>query len=208
MNGSYGGSWRQRPGGGRPMDGPDRASWRREDAGMNVEQTNEDQAKRPRKFNQEPRRGQHNGKGPHLRESNNVAGGQRLNDSEGENQPSDTRERSQRSSRAGPHSQHEYHQRQTEVKKRQGPIKPPKPPVQEEAGAERRGSAQEDERSSENPKSGQGAGRHMHVQARGGRRTHHQNQRAGQRNWDGIPKSKETQTGRVLTHVSLLPCSK
>ncbi|XP_074549833.1 transcriptional repressor NF-X1 [Halichoeres trimaculatus] len=209
------GSWRQRPGGEsgasrgargcRPVDGPDAPSWRREDAGMNVEQTDEDQAKRPRKFNQEPRRGQYNGKGPHLRESTkstNVAGAQGLNDNEGENPPSDTRERNQRSSRTGPRSQHEHHQRQMEVKKRSGPIKPPKSPTQEEAGAERRGSAQEDERLFVNPMSAQGAGQHMHAQARGGRRMHHPKQRAGQGSRDRIPESKETQTGYLIEQLS------
>ncbi|XP_034562203.1 transcriptional repressor NF-X1 [Notolabrus celidotus] len=221
VNGNYGGSssYRQRPGGdfgpyrgagggrsgGHPMDGPDGSSWRREDAGRNVEQTYEDQAKRPRKFNQEPRRGQQNEKGPHLRESNNVAGGPRPNDTSVDNPPSNTRERTQRSSRTGPASQHDEHQRQPEVKKRQGPIKPLKPLMQEDTGAERRGSGQEDlghGRSSVDLKSGRGSGRHMYPQARGGRRPQHQNQRPVQRNRDRIPESKETQTGCLIEQLS------
>lgn len=163
------------------MDGPDGPSWRREDAGRNFDQTNEDPdawAKKPRKFSQEQRRGQQNEKGTRLKENNTAV--ERSNETKGENPPSDIRERSQRS--------------------RTGPIKPPKPPSQEETGSERGTSVQDESghgRSSQDPasKAGRGSGRNTPLQPRGGRRTHHQNQRPGQRNWDKMPESKETQTG-------------
>ncbi|XP_060920938.1 transcriptional repressor NF-X1 [Labrus mixtus] len=215
-NENYGGPgpWWQRPGGdfgssrgvgggrpgGHPVDGADGHSWRRDDVGRNFEQTNVDQAKRPRKFSQEPRRGQLNGKGPHLRENNNAAG---------EFPPSDIRERTQRSGRTGPDSQHDdHHQRkQTEVKKRQGPIKPPKLPPQEEAGSVRGASGHEDSGHAKSfqdtkAKSGRGSGQQTPFPARGGRRTPHQNHRLGQRNWDRVPESKETQTGCLIEQLS------
>lgn len=218
VNGNFGGSgpWWQRAGGdcgsysgnnrgvgvgysgAHSMDGPDGPNWRREDMSRNLEQTNEEQdarAKKPRKFSQEQRRGQQNEKGAQLKEDNTPAGGQR---SKGENPHFDNRERTQRS-RTGPDFQHDDHQRKhSEAKRRQGPIKPPKPPPQEELGSERAGSVQDDSghgRSSQDPpfKAGRGSGRHVPLQARGGRRT--QNHRPGQKGWDKMPESKETQTG-------------
>lgn len=203
VNGSFGGSssgW-QRPGSdfgnnrgaagfhsrAHPMDGPDGPSWRREDTGRNFEQSNEDPdawAKKPRKFSQEQRRGPQNEKGTYFKENNTAV--ERSNDTKGENPPLDIRERSQRS--------------------RTGPIKPPKPLFQEETGSERGASIQDESghgRSSQDPafKAGRGSGRNTPLQARGGRRTH-QNQRPGQRNWDKMPESKETQTGRLIEQLS------
>lgn len=217
LNGNFGGtshSW-QRPGGDysvnnrsaggflsgtRPMDGPDGPNWRREDVGRDFEQTNEDQdaqAKKPRKFNQDQRRSQQTEKGTRLKENNTAVGGP--SDTKGENPPLDIRERSQRSS---PDSQHDDHQRtHTEAKRRQGPIKPPKPPSQEETGSER-GASVQDDRSSPAYKAGRGSGRHTAFQARGGRRMHHQNHRPGQRSWDKMPESKETQTGCLIEQLS------
>ncbi|KAI3355372.1 hypothetical protein L3Q82_018214 [Scortum barcoo] len=231
VNGNFGGSgsWWQRPGGdfgpysghnrgvggyhsgAHHMDGPDAPNWRREDAGRTLEQTNEDQdarAKKPRKYSQEQRRGQQNEKGPFLKENNTTGRAQRSNDTKGDNHNSEIRERSQRS-RAGPDTQHDDHQtKHTEAKRRQGPIKPPKPPPQEETGSERWACVQDDSghgRSSQDPggKSGRGgSGRHTPLQARGGRRPHHQNHRPGQRTWDKMPESKETQTGCLIEQLS------
>ncbi|XP_018549214.1 transcriptional repressor NF-X1 [Lates calcarifer] len=226
VNGSFGGSgsWWQKPGGdygphsGRnrgvyhsgahPMDGPDSPNWRREDVSRNLEQTNEDQdarAKKPRKFSQEHRRGEQNKRGTHLKENNTSEEHQRPDDTKGENQPSEARERSQRS-RAAPDSQHDDHQRKhSEAKRRQGPIKPPRQPSQEEVGSEGGASGQDYPdygRSSQNPssKAGGGSGRHA---PRGGRgRTHHQNHRPGTRNWNKMPESKETQTGCLIEQLS------
>ncbi|XP_035508024.1 transcriptional repressor NF-X1 [Morone saxatilis] len=217
VNGNFGGSssrW-QRPGGDfgpysgnnrghsgpYPADGPDGHNWRREDASRNYEQTNEDQdvwAKKPRRFSQEQRRGQTNEKATRLKENNPTVGAQRSNDPRGENPPSDGRERTQRS-RTGPDFQYDDYQRQhTEAKRRHGPIKPPKTPSQEEMSSEK-GSGVRDDAAC---KSGRGAGRHTPLQARGGRRTHHQNHRPGQKNWDKIPESKETQTGCLIEQLS------
>ncbi len=185
------------------MDGPDGPSWRREDVDMNLQQTNEDQearAKNPRNFGQEQRRGHQNDKGTRLKENSTTGGGPRLNDAKEDNPLSDIRERNQRS-RTGPDFRHNDHQnRHAETKRRQGPIKPPKPPTQAEASLEREAGIQDDTahgRASQDPASraGRGSGRHPPLQARGGRRTHHQNHRQGQRNWDKMPESKETQTG-------------
>ncbi|KAG7231186.1 hypothetical protein INR49_012017 [Caranx melampygus] len=154
VNGSFGGSnsrW-QRPGsdygphsgsnrsmggyhsGAYPMDGPDRPNWRRDDSSRNLEQTNEDQdvrVKKPRKFSQEQRRREQNKKESHLKEDNTSAEHQRSDETKGENHSSENRERSQRS-RIGPDSQRDNHQRkQSEAKRRQGPIKPPRPPSTE-----------------------------------------------------------------------------
>ncbi|XP_023264150.1 transcriptional repressor NF-X1 isoform X1 [Seriola lalandi dorsalis] len=232
VNGSFGGSssWWQRPGsdngpssgsnrgvggyhsGAHPMDGPDRANWRRDDVSRNFEQTSEDQdarAKKPRKFSQEHRRREHNKKGTHLKENNTSVEHERSDDIKGENHSSENREKTQRS-RAGPDSQHDDHQRKhPEVKRRQGPIKPPKPPKppsQEETGSERGASGQDHSkhsRSSQDPpsKAGGGSGR-TQLQGRGGRRTHHQNPRPAQRTWDKMPESKETQTGCLIEQLS------
>ncbi|XP_044196007.1 transcriptional repressor NF-X1 [Thunnus albacares] len=203
VNGNSGGSgprW-QRPGcdsghnrgmggfqsGAHPMDGPDMPNWRREDVGRNFEHPNE--------------RREHNEKGTHLKEYNT--------ETKGENHISETRERTQRS-RTGPDSdsQRDDHQRKhTETKRRQGPIKPPKPPAQEETCSERGASGQDNPghgRSSQNPacKAERGSGRHTPLQTRGQRRPHHQNHRPGQRNWDKIPESKETQTGCLIEQLS------
>lgn len=196
--------------GAYPMDGPDGPNWRREDTGRNFEQTNEDQdaqAKKPRKFSQEQRRGQQPEKGSRFKENNAAVGGQRSDDTKGENPSLDIRDRSQRSS-TGPDFQRNDHQRaHTEAKRRQGPIKPPKQPSQEETALEMRPSVQDDSghrRSSQDPvcKAGRGSGRHTPQQARGGRRMHYQNHRPGQRNWDKMPESKETQTGCLIEQLS------
>ncbi|XP_034718109.1 transcriptional repressor NF-X1 [Etheostoma cragini] len=228
VNENFGGSSWQRPGGDvglfsgnnrgvggfhsgtHPMyDGPDRPSWRREDTSRNLEQSNEDmdaRVKKNRKFSQEQRRGQRNERGTRLKENNTVVEGQRSNETKGESPPSDIRERSQRT-KADPDSQHDdHHQRKpTEAKRRQGPIKPPKPSYEEETGSERGASVQDDSgrgRSFQESKAGQGSGRHAPFQARGGRRTHQQNHRPGQRNTDKMPESKETQTGCLIEQLS------
>ncbi|XP_042366487.1 transcriptional repressor NF-X1 [Plectropomus leopardus] len=225
VNGNFGGfssSW-QRPGGefgpyngnsrgaggfnmgAHPMDGPDGPSWRREDTGRNFEHFSEDQdaqAKKTQKFNQEQRRGQQTEKGNRT----TAVGVQRSNDVK-ENPSSDIRDRSQRSGHF-PVSHHDDHRRMhTEAKRRQGPIKPPKPSSQDEMGSEMGASFQDDfshGRSSQDPacKAGRGSGRYTPLQARGGRRTHHQNHRPGQRNWDKMPESKETQTGCLIEQLS------
>ncbi|KAM3593288.1 uncharacterized protein V6R79_009562 [Siganus canaliculatus] len=204
VNGNFGGSgsWGQRPGGGfdpysgnnRSTDGPDAPSWRQTNVSRNVGQMNEDQdgrAKKPRNYSQDQRRGQHNEKGPHLRERNTAVEDQRSNDAS-----------------EGIQSQSVDHQRKhNEPKRRQGPIKPPRAAPQEESSSLKRVSSQDDSdrcRNSQDAASkvGRGSGRPTSHQARGGRRTNHQNQRPGQRNWDKMPKSKETQTGCLIEQLS------
>lgn len=173
------------------MDGPDRPHWRREDMNKTLEQTNEDQdakAKKPRKFSQEKRRGPHT--------DNTSVAHQKSDKTKAQNQSSESRERTQRG-RENLDFQHDDHQRKhAEVKRRQGPIKPPKPQSQDEQGA----SGQDDldhVRASQDPscKDGRGSGRRTPLEARGGRQSHLQHQRPGQRKWDKVPESKETQTG-------------
>uniref|UniRef100_G3NKZ9 Transcriptional repressor NF-X1 n=1 Tax=Gasterosteus aculeatus aculeatus TaxID=481459 RepID=G3NKZ9_GASAC len=196
----------------QPMDaGPDGPSWRREAAGRNIEQTNEDPdagAKEHGRFSQEARRrGPQTDKATYLKENNTLVDGRRSNDTPRENPALDVRERSQRI-RPGPDSQHDDPQRKpTEVKRRHGPIKPPRVQPPEESRSERGASFQDESgygRSSQNPagKAGHGAGRHTPLQARGGRRTHHQNERPGPKNWDKMPESKETQTGCLIEQLS------
>ncbi|KAM7369762.1 hypothetical protein PAMP_011056 [Pampus punctatissimus] len=182
-----------------PIEGPDVPNWRREDVGRHFEHTNESQdvrAKKPRKFSQEQRR-ERNEKGTHLKEN--------TTDSKGEKHPSETRERTQRS-KTGldlDSQRDDYQRKHTEPKRRQGPIKPPKPPAQEEMCPEK-GASGQDNRGygrSQNP-AWRGSGRHTPLQNRGQRRPHHQNHRPGQRNWDKIPESKETQTGCLIEQLS------
>ncbi|CAK6967447.1 transcriptional repressor NF-X1 [Scomber scombrus] len=192
VNGNSGPRW-QRPGGAggfqsgpHPgVDGPDVPNWRREDTGRNFEHTNE--------------RRDHNEKGTNVKESHT--------NTKGENYASEPRERTQRS-RTGPESdpQRDDHQR----KRRHGPIKPPKPPAHQEEACSERGATGQD-----NPGHGRserererGSGRHTPVQSRGQRRphhhqNHHQNHhRPGQRSWNKIPESKETQTGCLIEQLS------
>ncbi|XP_067342635.1 transcriptional repressor NF-X1 isoform X2 [Channa argus] len=229
LNGSLTGSasWWQRPGGDsgpysgsnrgmggyqsgpHAFDGPDSTHWRRQDLSRNVKQNNEDQdvqVKNPRKFSQEQRRGEQIKKATHG-ENNTSVVNQRSDVTKGETQSSEIRERTQRN-RTGPEPQRDDHQRKhTEAKRRQGPIKPPKPQSQDEVGSEKGASGQGESdygRPSQDPacKNGKGSGRHTALQARGGRRTHHQQYRAGQRNWNKIPESKETQTGCLIEQLS------
>uniref|UniRef100_A0A665VKJ7 Nuclear transcription factor, X-box binding 1 n=1 Tax=Echeneis naucrates TaxID=173247 RepID=A0A665VKJ7_ECHNA len=220
VNGSGSSSWWQRHGidngvhrggahhsGANPMEGPDGPNWRRDEASRNLEQTNEDQdarAKKPRRFSQEQRRREQSKKGAHLKENKPSEDHHRSDDTKGENHPSENRERTQRN-RAGQDCQHDDHQRKhSEAKRRQGPFKPPKPSSQEEMGSESGASGQEYSglsRSSQDPPSkvGGASGKHVPLQARGGRRAHH---RPSSRNWDKIPGSKETQTGCLIEQLS------
>ncbi|XP_062235425.1 transcriptional repressor NF-X1 [Platichthys flesus] len=227
VNGSAGSGW-QRPGGdysshggsnrgaggyhvgAHHMDRPDRTNWRREDVSRHSEHASEDQdswAKKPRKFVQEQRRGEQNMRGSHLKENNTSGEHQRSDDVRAKKQPSEIRERTPRN-RAGPDFQLNDHQRKdSETKRRQGPIKPPKPASQEEVGSEGGAAGRETSdrsRSSQNPtgKAGGGSGRHTPIQVRGGRRTQPQNHRPDPRKWDKMPQSKETQTGCLIEQLS------
>lgn len=196
-NGPYSG--KNRDVGGQPMEGPDGPNWRR-DVNRNLEQTNEDQdaqPKKPRKFNQEQRGRRQNERGSRLKEDNTTKEVQRSNHVKAES-PLDTREKTQRS-REGPDLQYDDNWRKhTEVKRRQGPIKPTKPLSRDGRSSE----MEADEHGSghvlhDSFRTIRGSGRHTNPQARGGRRTHPQNQRPRQRNWDKMPESKESQTGKL-----------
>lgn len=203
--GNFGGSQssRQRPGGdfvpysgnnrsswashpkGLPRDGPDGPNWRR-DAESNLEEASEDQdaqAKKPRKFSQEQRRGQHNERSSCLKESSTTEGGQKS--------VSANRDATNFNLRAND----DHQKKHTEAKRRQGPIKPPKPSAHGEMGSEWADSGQGEPGHSRPYQAGQGSGKHTPSLARGERRTHHQKHRPGQKNWDKMPESKETQTG-------------
>lgn len=183
----------------RPWEGPDATSWRR-DTDRNVEQTNEEQdgqPKKPRKYSQEQRARRPNERGPRLKEDNTTDEGQRSNHA-----PPDARERTHRKREEGADLQYdEQWRKRPEVKRRQGPIKPAKPLSQEERSPDMEaGGGQESGHGFHDAfRSGRGSGRHTSSQPRGGRRTHPQSQRPGQRNWDKVPESKETQTGQTQT---------
>ncbi|KAK2859624.1 hypothetical protein Q5P01_004244 [Channa striata] len=191
LNGSFTGSaaWRQRPGGDsgpysgsnrgmggyqsdqHAFDGPGGTNWRRQDLNKNVKQNNEDQdmqVKNPRKFCQEQRRGEQIKKGSSVEN-------QRSDVTKEETQSSGFRERTQRN-RRGPDPEHDDHQRKhNEAKRRQGPIKPPKPQSQDEVSSEKGASGQDGSdhgRPSQDPacKPGKGSGRYTALQARGGKR--------------------------------------
>ncbi|KAM4533753.1 transcriptional repressor NF-X1 [Odontesthes bonariensis] len=219
FNGNFGGPgpFRQKPGGdfgqygpgnrytggyhsgAHPMDGPEGPSWRREGANRDSEQAGGEkdaQAKRPRNFDQEQKP-----RGDHLKDNNAAVAGHRSHGNKGETPLLESQH-----SKQGPRSQHFEHQRKhADVKRRHGPIKPPKPPSREEPGSERGAAGRDDSdhcRSSQDPaaKAGRGSGGHAPVQAKGGRRVNHQSQ--SQRSWDKMPKSKETQTGCLIEQLS------
>lgn len=188
--------------GAQSVNGPDGANWWQDDVNRNVEQTNEEQDTQPRKtrkFNQDQRRGEQIKKDTQTEKSTSVRH-HTSNDHKGERQPSEG-ESTQRSI-LRPDSQRDADQRKPETKRRQGPIKPPKPQPQEEVGVERGASGQNDSdhsRPSQHPacKAWRSSERHAALKARGGRRTHQQHNRPGQRKWDErkMPESRETQTG-------------
>ncbi|CAN9506402.1 unnamed protein product [Ophioblennius macclurei] len=196
--------------GARPMDGPDGPNWRSGYTNRNLEQTNENQdvrSKKPRRFGHEHRREEQHQKRGHLREDNMSVENQSLHTPKGRSLPSENKGRGQPPNTTGSEHQQNTHQKKPiDVKRRQGPIKPPKPPDQQEAGSERSASRQDDSehgRSSHNStgKAGRASGRHTAPQARGGRRPYHQNYH-NQRSWDKMPKSKETQTGCLIEQLS------
>uniref|UniRef100_A0A3Q1H6B9 Transcriptional repressor NF-X1 n=1 Tax=Anabas testudineus TaxID=64144 RepID=A0A3Q1H6B9_ANATE len=194
--------------GAYPVDGPDGPNWRREDVNRNVEQSNEEQdaqPKNPRKFSQEQRRGEQIKKSTHSEDNISVAH-QRPDDTQGEKQPPEIRERTQRSKTGSDFQRDNYQRKHNEAKRRQGPIKPPKQPSQDEVGPHKGASVQDSDlgRLSQDPscKAGRGSVRHAPLQARGGRRTRQQHSRPGQRNWDKMPESKETQTGCLIEQLS------
>lgn len=145
-------------------------------------------------------------------ENHTTGGGWGVADSKAECQPSESRGRNQKARSDGDwNSRHvDPPKKQTEAKRRQGPIKPPKLP--EEKDLERGVTGQEDfpvqdelpqGPAKEEPllKAGRGQGRRAPLQDRGQRRGYQQDHRPGQRMWDNTPKNKETQTGK--TEVSI-----
>lgn len=194
VNGNFGSS-RQRPGGefGRytgnnqgkwaphtelpRRDGPNSPNWRRNEEN-NLEQMSEEQdaeAKTSRMFSLDHRR-QH-----HYEKENNAR--------EGVPKSGDAKEDTQRvqSGKTGPYFQ-------SGAKRRQGPIKPPKAPGTGAESVSREQTELSQSRASVGGtlEAGQSSGRHT-----GRRRTNQQNHRPGQRKWDKMPESKETQTGEI-----------
>ncbi|KAM9839531.1 transcriptional repressor NF-X1 [Aulostomus maculatus] len=214
VNGNFGGSnprW-QRPGGDwslgnnrgpgsyqsgpHPSDGPDGPNWRRDDTGKNLDSASEGQdgwAKKPRRFNKEQKRGEHADK----KENKSTTDCQKSDD----NETAETRETSQRSNRDSRHD--DRHQKNpSETKRRQGPIKPHKRPPQDEVCPEKGAGFQDGRRQNPSCKSERGLGQQPAPHSRGQRRPQHQNHRPGQRNWDKMPESKETQTGCLIEQLS------
>lgn len=212
--GANGNSYFQTPGeehskfrGERPVEGPDAANWRR-DPDRNVDQTNDEQdgqIKKPRKYSQEQRGRRQNERGPRLKEDNAMDEGQRSNHSRAEG-PLDTRERTHRKRVEGADVQHdEQWRKRPEMKRRQGPIKAARPLPQEEWNPDlEAGGGQEFSHGFHDAfrGGGRGSSRFTSPKPRGGRRTHPPNQRPGQRTWDMVPESKETQTGQTQSAFS------
>ncbi|XP_041824274.1 transcriptional repressor NF-X1 [Melanotaenia boesemani] len=227
LNGRLGssGPWRQRPTGDfgqygasnryssgyqpgpQPLDGPDGPSWRRENMNRDLEQTGEEldaQVKKSRNFNQMG--GELSEKSGHLKESNQPVADHKPHGIKRENPSWETTEKTHQG-KMGVRSQHDHQRKHTDVKRRQGPIKPLKPPSQKEMGSERCTTSQDDSdqgRSSQDlvSKAGRGSGLPTQFQGKGGKRTNHQNHKPGQRSWDKMPKSKETQTGCLIEQLS------
>lgn len=178
-----------------PMDGPDGPSWRRESVSNDVEQTNQEQGaqvKTPRNFGREQRRGEQSEKSGQTKENLTTATGQRSHTiREEKHSASENNERIPQS-KSGVKPQHYEHQRKhSDVKRRQGPIKPPKPSqdeVRPDSGTAYQGGSDWN-RSSQEP----GSVAHKSFQSRG-RRTNYLN-KPGLWSSEKMPKSKETQTG-------------
>uniref|UniRef100_A0A8C5I2J9 Transcriptional repressor NF-X1 n=1 Tax=Gouania willdenowi TaxID=441366 RepID=A0A8C5I2J9_GOUWI len=166
-------------------DGPD---WWREDVNQNLASGDQNaRVKKPRRFGREQKKGEQKEKNSYSQHDMKALPPQAA---EGR-KPSDIRERDEERMTLS-----EEHQRKhSEVKKRHGPIKPPKPPAHEEPGSQSAASAPNDRethdstrRAARDPKG------HAGPQTRDGRRPNHPNHKAGLRSWDRTPKSKETQT--------------
>lgn len=219
LNGNFGGSgsWRHKPGGEfrqydasnryrhgfqtYPMDGPDGPSWRREGIDRDLEQTNLEQdahIKKPRSAGREQKRGEQSEKNDQTKENHTTAPGRRPHSVGEEKHPvSEKNEKIPQSKSSSKPQHHDHQNKHNDVKRRQGPIKPPKPPAQDEVSSER-GAADQDESdrirlSQDQP--GRGSGAHRPFQSKGGRRTNYMNNKQGLRSSEKIPKSKETQTG-------------
>ncbi|XP_024135844.1 transcriptional repressor NF-X1 [Oryzias melastigma] len=189
-----GSSWRQRSGhefgqhgsssrysggyqsGVHPVDGLDGSNWR--NGNRNLEKGNE-QFKKNRGVDQRERN-------LHFK-----AADQR-HSTKGE-----TTERTQQNKSGPKLHHHENQKKEVEVKRRQGPIKPPKPPSQE-AGGERGASAQVEPDQSRPAQDSSGPP----LQAKGGKRFNQRNHKPGRQSWDQMPKSKETQTGCLIEQLT------
>lgn len=197
--------------GARPMDGPDAPNWRSGYMDSNLEESIEDHDARPNKpwkFGHEQRREEQHQKRIHLKDGNQPVQNLRSYTPKGERSFSDNTRKVQPNT-AGSEYHHSAHQkRPNDVKRRHGPIKPPKPRSQDEAESERGASGHEDPdcgRSlhNSNGKAGRTSGRLSTPQTRGGRRPSDQSyHKDNQRGSDKMPKSKETQTGCLIEQLS------
>uniref|UniRef100_A0A672HDS0 Nuclear transcription factor, X-box binding 1 n=1 Tax=Salarias fasciatus TaxID=181472 RepID=A0A672HDS0_SALFA len=184
------------------MDGPDGPNWRSGYVNRNLDQTNENQdarSKKPRKFGHEQRREEQHQRRVHLKEDNMAVENQSSHTS------SEKNARVQPNTTSSEYQQNSHQKNPNYLKRRQGPIKPPKPPAHEEEGSERGASGQDDSDhgTSSHKSAGRASGRLTAPQARGGRRPHQQNyHKDNQRSWDKVPKSKETQTGCLIEQLS------
>ncbi|KAK7881705.1 hypothetical protein WMY93_030114 [Mugilogobius chulae] len=186
------GSYRGYRSAGYSSNGSESCNWRVEDAGRN---NNENvNAKRPRKYNHEQRRGEPYSERTH----SNVT----TPDYANRDDPLTNKGSSQRGKSEPFHSND--HQSKP---KRQGPIKPPKAVSREEMASEKGAISNDDAESSratQKPlhKGGRDVERQSASQGQGQRRSHHQSHRPGQRSRDRVPESKETQTGCLIEQLS------
>ncbi|XP_012705504.2 transcriptional repressor NF-X1 [Fundulus heteroclitus] len=219
LNGNVGGSgnWQQKPGrdlgpfgaGTRyagSVDGPDAPTWRRESGNRGLQQANKDQetqVKKPRNAGQEQRKGEEHEKSDHASLSDQRSHGTKEEKTHTEN--TKRAPQSRQGGRAEPYDQKQW--KNDDGKRRQGPIKPPKPSSYEEVSSKRGPAVQdgsEQVRASQDPpyNTGKVSGPQKPFQGRGGKRTSHQNINSGQRSSDKMPKSKETQTGCLIEQLS------
>ncbi|XP_038153849.1 transcriptional repressor NF-X1 [Cyprinodon tularosa] len=205
-NGNVGssGHWQQKPGrdfgpfgsGSRyasSMDGPDAPSWRRESGNRDSQQTLKDHESQVKKT------------GISGREQ--VKGDEIDIPYQSYHDHSETTKRASQS-RPGIRTQiHDQPRTSKEGKRRQGPIKPPKPQSDSEEGLKRAADGQDGSdlrRLSQDPayKAGKSSGPQKSFQGRGGRRPGYQNTSSVQRGSNTMPKSKETQTGCLIEQLS------
>uniref|UniRef100_A0AAV2LAF3 Transcriptional repressor NF-X1 n=1 Tax=Knipowitschia caucasica TaxID=637954 RepID=A0AAV2LAF3_KNICA len=189
---------------GYSSNGSEELSWRVDDGGGS-RVTNENQhfyAKRPRKYNQDQRRGE-----SYVERST-------LNVKAPEYTPRDAPlpgplpgQGSSRKAKAEPLGPYDQLSKTAETKRRTGPIKPPKAAAREEAGSEKGAVSHDDRESSRvsqkpSHKGGRDMERQLAPHSRGQRRPQNQNPRSGPKSRDMVPESNETQTGCLIEQLS------
>ncbi|XP_023806082.1 transcriptional repressor NF-X1 isoform X2 [Oryzias latipes] len=172
--------------GAHPMDGSDGSN--RRGVNRNLEKGYEQWDSHFKKNrNVEQRRAEQRERGDHFKAADQRHG------TKGE-----TTERTQESKSGPKRHYHETQKKEVEVKRRQGPIKPPKPPSQEIDGRERGANARLDSDQSRPAQDSRGPP----PPAKGGKRFNQRSHKPGRQSWEQVPKSKETQTGCLIEQLT------